>query len=54
MLDENIDQQSAEVQGDFSEDFVNTYGNRGRFEASAWDLKFIVGQLDQSSGTPNS
>ena len=32
-------------------DFISTYANNLIFEASAWDLKLIFGQLDQSSGT---
>jgi hypothetical protein len=34
------------------EDFVELYANNVRFEPSAWDLKMIFGQLDQSE-TPN-
>ena len=30
------------------EDFTTLYANNTQFEASAWDLKIIFGQLDQS------
>src|ERR1700688_2976430 len=32
--------------------FMSTYANNAVFEPSAWDLKIVFGQLDQSSGTP--
>jgi hypothetical protein len=32
------------------EDFVSLYSNNVQLEQSAWDLKLIFGQLDQSSG----
>jgi hypothetical protein len=31
-----------------TQDFVNRYANNVQFEASAWDLRLIFGQLDQS------
>jgi Protein of unknown function (DUF3467) len=31
--------------------FVSSYANSAIFEASAWDLKIIFGQLDQSPGS---
>jgi hypothetical protein len=33
-------------------DFISVYANNAFFESSAWDLKIIFGQLDQSSGEP--
>ncbi|HEX4002935.1 MAG TPA: DUF3467 domain-containing protein [Candidatus Acidoferrales bacterium] len=33
-----------------SEDFAAVYANNANFEASAWDLKVIFGQLDQAAG----
>ena len=33
-----------------TQNFVSTYANNAIFEASAWDLKIIFGQLDQASG----
>ena len=32
--------------------FISTYANSVYFEASAWDLKLIFGQLDQTSANP--
>jgi hypothetical protein len=32
------------------EGFTTLYANNTQFEASAWDLKIIFGQLDQSKG----
>jgi len=33
-----------------SEDFEERYSNNVQFEPSAWDLKLLFGQLDQSAG----
>jgi len=33
-----------------SEDFVSVYANNALFEASLWDLKVILGILDQTGG----
>jgi hypothetical protein len=33
-----------------AEEFYEAYANNVYFEASAWDLKLIFGQLDQSGG----
>jgi hypothetical protein len=33
-----------------SDDFASVYSNNVAFEASAWDLKLIFGQLDQAVG----
>jgi hypothetical protein len=33
-----------------SEDFVSVYANNALFEASLWDLKVILGILDQTEG----
>jgi hypothetical protein len=34
-----------------SEDFFSAYANQVRFETSAWDLKILFGQVDQTGGT---
>lgn len=33
-----------------TEDFAEAYANNVYFESSAWDLKLVFGQLDQSEG----
>jgi|SRR5712664_1332709 len=33
-----------------ADEFYEAYANNSYFEASAWDLKLIFGQLDQSGG----
>jgi hypothetical protein len=35
------------------EDFEETYANNVQLESSAWDLKLIFGQLDQTGGKAN-
>jgi uncharacterized protein DUF3467 len=42
--------ESANVGYETTEDFTEAYANNIYFEASAWDLKLIFGQLDQSGG----
>jgi hypothetical protein len=36
------------LQYERTDDFISTYANNAFFEGSAWDLKIIFGQLDQS------
>ena len=36
-----------------AEDFISRYANNSLLQGSAWDLKIIFGELDQSTG-PNS
>ena len=36
------------------EDFTSLYANNVRFESSAWDLKMLFGELDQSGGAEAS
>jgi len=38
------------VETERTEDFRSLYANSVLYEASAWDLKLIFGQLDQASG----
>jgi hypothetical protein len=47
--------QDAMPQGRFirTGDFENVYANNVGFEPSAWDLKVVFGQLDQSQGVVN-
>jgi len=33
-----------------AEEFASLYANNVRFESSAWDLKIVFGQIDQSAG----
>jgi len=51
MADEKKDGPVA-VKYERTENFVSSYANSVLFEGSAWDLKLIFGQLDQSA-TPN-
>lgn len=38
------------LQFERTENFVSSYANNVAFEASAWDIKLLFGQLDQASG----
>ncbi len=51
MPDENITPPTPALKYDRADNFIATYANNAFFEASAWDLKIIFGQLDQSSGS---
>jgi hypothetical protein len=51
MADDSTNQQPGAMQSTRSSDFSSIYANNVFFEASAWDLKIIFGELDQSSGT---
>lgn len=42
--------ESASLGYEIAEDFTEAYANNVYFETSAWDLKLIFGQLDQSGG----
>ena len=46
-MDDNTNGNSTE------EKMYTEYANNVHFEPSAWDLKIIFGQLDQSSGKPD-
>ena len=48
MEQEQPDSEQTEIE--FS--FEDVYANNARFEASAWDLKILFGQLEQHTGTP--
>ena len=50
-MPEETDLTSTQQTPALAEDFSSAYANQVRFEASAWDLKIVFGQLDQSSGT---
>lgn len=39
-----------DITQDFTEDFASVYANNFHFEISAWDLKIILGQLNQAAG----
>jgi hypothetical protein len=45
-------QADKQERADFTrdEDFTSLYANNVRYESSAWDVKIIFGQLDQSGG----
>lgn len=36
-----------------AEDFVTAYANNVQFQASAWDIKMVFGELDQTGGKTN-
>ena len=44
--------QTSLLQYKRSDNFSSTYANNAFFEGSAWDLKIIFGQLDQSGDQP--
>jgi hypothetical protein len=49
MADETEATQAAQnLQYERVDNFISTYANNAFFEGSAWDLKIIFGQLDQS------
>ena len=50
-MDENSTTQTKlDLTEDFTEDFASVYANNFHFEISAWDLKIVLGQLNQASG----
>ena len=49
-MDEKTDTEPTNNPFIQSEDFRDKYSNNVQFEPSAWDLKLIFGQLDQSGG----
>jgi len=44
------DEEKAQPKLERGENFISSYANSIGYEASAWDLKVIFGQIDQSSG----
>jgi hypothetical protein len=48
MPDEATAQPSAALKYERTDNFISAYANNAFFEPSAWDLKIIFGQLDQS------
>jgi hypothetical protein len=52
MPDEASTETSAQLKYEHADNFISAYANNFYLESSAWDLKIIFGQLDQSS-TPN-
>jgi hypothetical protein len=51
MNDETTQQELPKtVRETMTEDFASVYANNFHFELSYWDLKIILGQLDQSRG----
>jgi hypothetical protein len=52
MADEVTPQPPAELKYERADNFISAYANNAYFEASAWDLKIVFGQLDQPIGSP--
>jgi hypothetical protein len=52
MSDEVTAETPAQLKYERADHFISEYANNFYLESSAWDLKIIFGQLDQSS-TPN-
>jgi hypothetical protein len=50
-MPEQTNHAPAQQPFELSEDFFSAYANQVRFETSAWDLKIVFGQVDQSRGT---
>jgi Protein of unknown function (DUF3467) len=51
-MEEQPTETAPIISDGFTEDFEAVYANQFHFEISAWDLKVIHGQLDQTSGKP--
>jgi hypothetical protein len=52
MPNKSSTKKPADLKHQRTDDFVSTYANNVYFEASAWDLKLVFGQLDQPIGSP--
>jgi hypothetical protein len=52
MPEEVVTETQAQLKYERADDFISAYANNFYLESSAWDLKIIFGQLEQSS-TPN-
>lgn len=50
MDEDATSKQEPTIKSGLTEDFASVYANNVHFELSAWDLKIICGQLDQSGG----
>lgn len=50
MTEEQVSPSTDSVKIEHADNFVSIYANSAIFEATAWDLKIIFGQVDYASG----